>query len=112
MPSIGIPWDSAAGRREFARRIQWRRQTEDEPEEFKSLKRGWYLGDRKFRKELLAQMKQQAREHHYGEDRAESEVEHAERVVKEGPPPSNGLLSGLSRHSEVKTDCRWAVGRT
>jgi putative transposase len=79
----GIPWDSAAGRREFARRMEWRRQTEEEPEEFKSLKRGWYLGDRKFRKELLAQMKQQAREHHYGEDRAESEVEHAERVVKE-----------------------------
>jgi hypothetical protein len=31
-----------------------------------------------------AMMKQQAREHHYGEDRAESEVGHAERVVKEG----------------------------
>ena len=69
----GIPWDSAAGRREFARRMGWRRQTEEDPEEFKSLKRGWYLGDRKFRKELLAQMKQQAREHHYGGDRAESE---------------------------------------
>jgi putative transposase len=53
-------------------------------EDFKSLKRGWYLGDRKFRQELLAQMKQLAREHHYGEDRAESEVEDAERVVKEG----------------------------
>jgi hypothetical protein len=64
--------------------MESRRQTEDEPDELKSLKRGWYLGDRNFRNELLTQMKQQAREHHYGEDRAESEVEHAERVVKEG----------------------------
>jgi hypothetical protein len=69
--------------------MEWRRQTEEEPEEFKSLKRGWYLGDRKFRKEMLAQMKQQAREHHYGADLAESEVENAERVVKEGPEKLN-----------------------
>ncbi|HWY74875.1 MAG TPA: transposase [Verrucomicrobiae bacterium] len=79
-----IPFDSAAGRREFGRRMELRRQTEDQPGEFQSLKRGWYLGDRKFRRELLAQMKQLAKEHHYGKDRAETEMEHAESVVKDG----------------------------
>ena len=80
----GIPWDSPAGRREFGRRMELRRQAEDQPGEFKSLERGWYLGDKKFRKELLAQMKQQVKEHHYGEDRDETEQQHAEAVVKAG----------------------------
>jgi AraC-like DNA-binding protein len=92
-------------------------------------RKGWYLGDRKFRKELLPQMKQQAREHHYGEDRASwrwsmrsgwlgrgsrswvgrkriwrrlAESRWRCDSERKRPPPSNGLLSG----------CKWAVGRT
>jgi putative transposase len=80
----GIPRDSAAGRREFARRMELRRQSEAAPGEFKALKRGWCLGGKAFRKELLAQMKEQAREHHSGEPRAESEAQRAEGIVQEG----------------------------
>ena len=79
----GIPCDSKAGRREFGRRMELRRQTEDGPGQFKTVRRGWCLGDKAFRQELLAQMKEQMGEHHYGEERAETEQEQAEGMVRE-----------------------------
>jgi len=42
------------------------------------------LGDKAFRKELLGQMKEQMKEHHFGEERAETEQEEAEGIVREG----------------------------
>src|SRR5204863_7479081 len=44
-------------------------------------RRGWCLGDKAFRKELLAQVEEQAREFHYGEEMRESAEEKAERIV-------------------------------
>lgn len=67
----GIPKDSAAGRREFDRRMEERRQL-DEPEEFSGIRRGWCLGDEAFRKELLAQMMEKVGQNHYGQERVES----------------------------------------
>ena len=52
--------------------------------QFKLLRRGWCLGEKAFRKELLAQMKEQMGEHHYGEERAAAGQEHAEGMVREG----------------------------
>jgi hypothetical protein len=52
--------------------MELRRQEENGPEQFKGLRRGC-LGDRAFREELLGQMKEEVREHHYGEERAETE---------------------------------------
>jgi putative transposase len=63
----GIPRDSKEGRREFERRMERIRRAEEAPGQFKAVRRGWCLGDKEFRKELLAQMKEQVREHHYGE---------------------------------------------
>jgi len=80
---MGIPKDSVAGRKEFARRMELRRW-EDQPEQWKRVRRGWCLGDKAFRKELLAQMKEQMGEHHYGEERVETEQERAEEMVREG----------------------------
>jgi putative transposase len=80
----GIPSDSAAGRREFGVRMELCRRSEDSVEPFKRVRRGWYLGDRAFREELLGQMKEQMREHHYGEERAATEQEQAEKIVREG----------------------------
>ncbi len=77
----GIPKDSAAGRKEFAMRMEQRRAGED-PLEWKPVRRGWYLGDKKFRKELLAQMKEQRGGHHYGPEVAETDEEHAEAIVR------------------------------
>ena len=42
------------------------------------------MGDKAFRKELLGQMKEQMREHHFGEERLETEQEQAEGIVREG----------------------------
>jgi putative transposase len=76
----GIPKDSAAGRREFERRMEERRQL-DEPEEFGDIRRGWCLGDDEFRQELLAQMSGKVGQNHYGRERAESDLARAESVL-------------------------------
>ena len=44
-------------------------------------RRGWCLGDKAFRKELLAQVEEQAGEFHYGEEVRESAEEKAERII-------------------------------
>ena len=78
----GIPQDSAAGRREFERRMELRRAAED-GQEFKGLMRGWYLGDKAFRKELLMQMSCRAGPEHYGEEIGESAEDKAQRLIEE-----------------------------
>jgi putative transposase len=79
---VGIPRDSAAGRREFEKRMQ-ERASQDNPDDYKSLRRGWCLGDKVFRKELLAQMAERVGASHYGAERQESGEEKAERIVAE-----------------------------
>jgi len=78
---LGIPQDSAAGRRQFERRMEARRH-ESDPAEWKKMQRGWCLGDEVFRKELLAQMNEPVGEHHFGSERQESAEEQAERLVR------------------------------
>jgi REP-associated tyrosine transposase len=73
--------DSAAGRKMFSAQMEARRAGEEQ-QEYKSLRRGWFLGDKTFRKELLAQMDQRRGEWHYGEELRESAEERAERIVK------------------------------
>ncbi len=79
---MGIPKDSAAGRKEFERRMELRRW-EDQPEQWKGMRRGWCLGGDAFRKELLAQMAELAGTSHYGEELRESAEEKAQRIVAE-----------------------------
>src|SRR5438132_245821 len=67
MGEMGIPKDSAAGRKEFERRMEARRW-EDQAEQWRGVRRGWCLGDSAFRKELLAQMAEQAGASHYVEE--------------------------------------------
>lgn len=78
----GIPKDSAAGRRALKRAMDQRR-LEDEPEEYKSIRRGWCFGDDEFKKELLGQMSERISEHHFGSERNEAAKEKAERIIKE-----------------------------
>jgi putative transposase len=78
----GIPKDSAAGRREFERRMQ-ACQIQEDVGAYKPLRQGWYLGDKAFRKELLAQMAERAGESHYGAERRESSEQKAEGIVAE-----------------------------
>jgi len=78
----GIPKESAAGRKEFEQRMEIRRW-EDQPPDWKQVRRGWCLGNDAFRKELLAQMSEKAGASHYGEELRESAKEKAQRIVSE-----------------------------
>lgn len=75
-----IPRDSAAGRRELERALEQRRAAETGAE-YKNVRRGWCLGSKAFRKELLGQMKERMGAEHYGVERQETVEEHAEGVV-------------------------------
>jgi REP element-mobilizing transposase RayT len=74
--------DNAAGRRRFAAEMEARRSGERD-QEYKPLRRGWFLGDKTFRKELLAQMAEQRSEWHYGTELQESAEERAETIIAE-----------------------------
>jgi REP element-mobilizing transposase RayT len=79
-----VPKDSSAGRRHFAEIAEARRQSERGPcPEFKAVRRGWFLGDRAFRKELLVQMGERRGANHYGEECYELAEAKAERIVAE-----------------------------
>lgn len=79
---MGIPKDSKAGRKEFEKRMEARRR-EQEPEEWKRVRRGWYLGGDAFRKELVEAMGSRMGAEHYGEERQETALAKAERIVAE-----------------------------
>lgn len=78
----GIPKDSPAGRRALKRAMEAKRAAE-EPAEYKSIRRGWCLGEEAFRKELLAQMTDRLGAEHYGTEREEAAEAKAEKVVRE-----------------------------
>ena len=77
-----IPKDSPAGRRQFELNMEQRRGQESS-QEWKGLRRGWYLGDEAFRKELLDQVHSRVRPHHERSQRQETTEERAERIVHE-----------------------------
>jgi REP element-mobilizing transposase RayT len=77
---MGIPKDSTAGRRQFERSMEERRGLDD-PEMYKALRRGWYLGDKAFRAELAEQMGTKMGAGHYGQERRETDEHIAERIV-------------------------------
>jgi REP-associated tyrosine transposase len=78
----GVPQDSAAGRKYFARAMEARRQG-DLAQEFKAVRRGWYLGEKAFRKELLSQMQGRRGPEHYGEEHFESDQAKALSIVEQ-----------------------------
>jgi len=77
---MGIPQDSPAGRAQFGRWMEERRRQKSDGSEWRAVRRGWCLGDRAFKKELLDQM-HEARGDHYGEELREADTEHAEGVL-------------------------------
>ena len=79
----GIPKDSPAGRREFGKAMERRRQ-QGGREEFKPLERGWCLGSEEFRQELLEHVSTPAGPSHYGEALHEAAQARAERLVAQG----------------------------
>jgi putative transposase len=78
-----IPKDSVAGRRIFGEGMEGRRK-EDLAGEFRSVQRGWCLGDEQFRQELLDQVSAKPGPSHFGETVQEAVEARAERLVSEG----------------------------
>jgi putative transposase len=76
----GIPKDSAAGRREWARQMELRREQEASTE-YQDIRLGWCLGSEEFRQDLLAAAAERAGASHYGSDRFESGEERARRMI-------------------------------
>jgi REP element-mobilizing transposase RayT len=76
----GIPKDSVAGRRQFEARMERGRAAED-GREYRLIRRGWCYGEKAFRTELIEQIAGQAGEHHYAEDRHESDQQKARRII-------------------------------
>jgi len=77
-----IEKDSSAGRKEFEKRMELRRW-EDEPEQWQAVRRGWCLGNQRFRQELLEQMGERLGAEHYGLERQETAETKAEQIVRE-----------------------------
>ena len=77
-----LPKDSATGRRRLEETLEQRRGAEDQ-QEYKAIRRGWFLGDEALKKELLAQMSEKGGKSHYGEELRESAEAKAERIVVE-----------------------------
>jgi hypothetical protein len=78
----GIPRDSVAGRREFARLTEQRRRG-DLAQEFKPVERGWCLGGEEFREELLAAAAGSLKATHYGSERREAQTSKALGLLRE-----------------------------
>ena len=78
----GIPKDSPAGRKHFAQRMEHRRHQENPKTDWHAVERGWFLGDKEFRDQLLVQMRRNRRDH-YGPELRQADLVHAERVLKE-----------------------------
>jgi REP element-mobilizing transposase RayT len=116
----GIPRDSEAGREYLENCLEQRRAQEEEPEEFRAVRRGWCLGDETFRKELLEQATKRGGEHQRTERQAEAPEEKARRLVQEGlerlgwtekdlilrPKGEDGKIQ-LARRVRAETSVTW-----
>jgi putative transposase len=76
----GLPRDTKTARREFDGRMEARR-AEELDQEWKAVRRGWCLGGKKFRGELLRRMRRQAGPNHGGQERRETEEAWAEQLM-------------------------------
>jgi putative transposase len=99
-----VPGDTCAGRERFGQVMEQRR-FEAAKEDYRPIRRGWYVGSRAFREELLAQVSQRLGPNHFGQERWESAERKAARIVSEERAIlslSVEQLQLLPSHSEAK----------
>ena len=77
----GIGQDSAAGRREFERRMEGRRAGEGDAEQWKGMRRGWCLGSEAFKRGLLERLHGQLGPSHGGAMRRQANQARAEWII-------------------------------
>ena len=79
----GIQEDSPAGRQEFERHLEVRRQEEEAEPDLKPLRRGWCLGSEEFRQKMLELMEGKLGENHSGQLHRETAEQKGNRVIAE-----------------------------
>jgi len=77
---MGILRDDAAGRQRFAEVLEARR-SQDPPGEWKTVRRGWFLGGAQLKEALLERMGPGMGEHHGGEEKQQTDEQKAHRLV-------------------------------
>jgi REP element-mobilizing transposase RayT len=77
----GIGQDSAAGRREFERRMEARRAGEGDAGQWKGMRRGWCLGSETFKRGLLERLHGQLGPNQAGAMRRQSNQARAEGII-------------------------------
>src|SRR5207247_2049543 len=77
---LGIGRDEAAGRRRVAEATEERR-ARDKAGEWKSVRKGWFLGAAGLKEQLLEQMGTELGRHHGGPEKRETDAQKAERIV-------------------------------
>ncbi len=100
----GIARDTVAGRREFSRQMEARREGEDE-EVRQTVKRGWRLGAEDFLDRLEERMQSPASENHDGLERRETHEIRAGRLIEEEllkARLSREILAELPKGHELK----------
>ena len=95
-----IPWDMPGAGKQFAAVMEARRQGELE-QEFKPLARGWCLGSKQFRADMLKYIEEQKGKWHCGKELRESAEAKAERLIGEA-----GRSDGLTEE-QIR---RWRKG--
>ena len=78
----GIKRDDAAGRREFAARLERLRGGESR-EQFQALRRGWHFGEEPHRKKALLAVKQSRSKHLYGPEVNEAAEANALEIIED-----------------------------
>ncbi len=79
----GIQADTAAGRLRFEQWMERRRAEETDPEALKALRRGWCLGGKAFKRQMLRRMAGSLREHHSGQLHQQAARARADQIVAE-----------------------------
>jgi len=79
----GIQQDTAAGRQRFEAWMERRLAQASDPEALKALRRGWRLGGKGFKRQMLLRMEGGLGEHHSGQLHRETAEARAERILAE-----------------------------
>jgi putative transposase len=107
----GIPKDSPAGRRQFGLCLEQRRAQESPKADWKAVERGWCLGNKAFKDELLTQIRAR-RGDHYGPELRQADVLHSEGVVQAELRRRGWTEAGLNRRRKGdpgKVEIAWCV---
>jgi hypothetical protein len=63
--------------------MELRRQQEDDPRQWKTIRRGWCLGSPQFREQLIEKLEGSLCDHHCGEVKQETSAAKAQRILRE-----------------------------